>query len=411
VSAISPKPYTLRNTIQHYAWGAQNGSAFIPKLLGVPAEPGVPYAEMWMGAHPTAPSSVVTESGRVPLDAWIARNPEAILGQAVASRFDAKLPFLLKVLSIGHPLSIQAHPSKAQAEALHARDPEHYPDNNHKPEIAIALEGLTALVGVKPLSELVKTLRTYPEIAAFIGADTTARVTDAVGLGSAEADVRVRRIFSALIERARAEPQALSETIATLDQRFNRPHRAAGEIERLFVDLAVEYPDGDLGLLILFLLNLVHLEPGQAVYTPAGVPHVHLSGSVVECMAASDNVVRAGLTPKFKDSETLLEIMDARPRPVAITSSDPEAEETIYTTPAVEFEVTRWRLQRGKQYRQVTNERPSILLATAHKVLLSWPTGTRYLKQGQSVLIPASVPWYTLTSQLSAEVFRATVPL
>ena len=141
VPEVAPRPYRMHNQIQHYAWGTRDQDAYIAHLLGNEPEEGVPYAELWMGAHPKAPSTIELEDGRtVALNMWIKAHPNAILGREVAERY-GKLPFLFKVLSAGQSLSIQAHPTKAQAEKLHARDPEHYPDNNHKPEIAVAQIG------------------------------------------------------------------------------------------------------------------------------------------------------------------------------------------------------------------------------------------------------------------------------
>ncbi|OQA94318.1 MAG: Mannose-6-phosphate isomerase [Chloroflexi bacterium ADurb.Bin222] len=148
--APSPcRPFRLHNAIQPYPWGSRGAEAFIPRLLGIPAAPEQPYAELWIGAHPNAPSRVFLGDEPLSLATLIAREPVAMLGAAVAQRFDNQLPFLFKVLSAAEPLSIQAHPDKVQAERLHARDPQHYPDANHKPEVAIALDRLTALAGLK----------------------------------------------------------------------------------------------------------------------------------------------------------------------------------------------------------------------------------------------------------------------
>ncbi|HEY3342559.1 MAG TPA: mannose-6-phosphate isomerase, class I, partial [Anaerolineae bacterium] len=148
--SISARPYLMHNQVQHYEWGTHDGDAYIPQLLGITPQAGQPYAELWMGAHPKAPSTVVVDGHDIPLDQWIAAHAQELLGHAVAARFDNGLPFLLKVLAAGEALSIQAHPNKAQARLLRASDPAHYPDDNHKPEIAIAIDSLTAVMGIKP---------------------------------------------------------------------------------------------------------------------------------------------------------------------------------------------------------------------------------------------------------------------
>ena len=157
------RPFRLLNKIQHYAWGARNEQAFIAKLLQLEVEKDKPYAELWMGTHPNAPSAVeINDQEKIPLDRFIKQFPKEVLGQKVIERFGVQLPFLFKVLSAGEALSIQAHPNKEQAAMLHQRDPEHYPDDNHKPEIAIALDQLTALVGFRPLTAVSYTHLTLP---------------------------------------------------------------------------------------------------------------------------------------------------------------------------------------------------------------------------------------------------------
>src|SRR6516162_10200615 len=168
---VRARPYLMHNQVQNYEWGTHDDEAYIAALLGITPEPGKPYAELWMGAHPKAPSSVLVDRKQIPLDQWIAAHPQELLGATVAARFGKRLPFLFKVLAAGEALSIQAHPNKVQAKVLRENDPEHYPDDNHKPEIAIAIDALTALMGIKPFDELANSLWRYPEIAGFVGTE------------------------------------------------------------------------------------------------------------------------------------------------------------------------------------------------------------------------------------------------
>ncbi len=156
---IYRRPFKLLNKIQHYDWGTTNDNAFIPHLLGFSAVRDLPYAELWIGAHPSAPSDIVLQGRQSPLNKVIHDFPLEILGEYVARRFDNRFPFLLKVLSAARALSIQTHPDKEQAGKLHAADPAHYPDDNHKPEIAIALDSLTAIAGFRPPKDIAGTLR------------------------------------------------------------------------------------------------------------------------------------------------------------------------------------------------------------------------------------------------------------
>ena len=160
-----------------------------------------------MGAHPKATSSVVVNDHDIPLDQWIAAHPQELLGQVVAARFNNGLPFLFKVLAAGEALSIQAHPNKDQAKLLRASDPAHYPDDNHKPEIAIAIDALTALMGIKPFAELAETLRRYPEIAMFSGSEVSARLTDTPNASPAQQQEITRQLLTAAV-LARRQPHS-----------------------------------------------------------------------------------------------------------------------------------------------------------------------------------------------------------
>lgn len=408
---LEPRPYLLHNRIQPYEWGGRGPGAFIPRLLGIEPEPGRPYAELWIGAHPSAPSQVELGGRLVPLPDAIARQPDDILGPAVVARFGASLPFLLKVLSAARPLSIQVHPNGAQAECLHARDPEHYPDPNHKPEIAIALDGLSALAGLKPFAGIVEALERTPELAELAGPALARELVAGAGASPAEQQALVRRLFGALVACATAHEAALAAALERLEQRLRSQARPLASDEALFLDLRAEYPGPDIGLLAIFLLNQVHLQAGQGLYIAAGVPHAYLGGNIVECMAASDNVVRAGLTPKFKDAAALAEILTYELGPLPILAGAPGAREVAYPTPAAEFQVTRWELEGGDELAGATAGRLQVLLVTEGALRLAWPGGGRMaLRRGQAVLVPACLEEYSVAAASRAQVFRVTVP-
>ncbi len=415
---IAPRPYTLQNQIQPYAWGTRGADAFIPNLLGRTPKPDTPYAELWMGVHPKAPSAVVLDGDTtIPLDRWIAADPEAALGPAVAETYGG-LPFLFKVLSAGQSLSIQAHPDKAQAERLHARDPEHYPDANHKPEVAVALDRLTALRGFRPYGELRATLARYPEIAQFAG-DRAAVLLPGGATGPEAQRAAVRALFEAVIRRAIEEPDALA---AAVDSMARRVQDAAVDLDARaarFLTLRARYGSRDVGLFALYLFNLVHLEAGQGMFTAAGVPHAYLGGNIIECMANSDNVVRVGLTPKFRDAEALLEIVDPTPGPPPILTGAPDpsvipqagaSEAVVYRTPAPEFVVRRVTLAPGAAVDLPTGGRPAVLLVTQGPVTLAWPAGSETAPRGRAAFLPAVLPAVTLRAAQPAELFLAGVP-
>jgi mannose-6-phosphate isomerase len=411
---VRPRPYLLENQFQHYAWGTRDDGAFIPQLLGFTPEPGLAYAELWMGAHPKAPSRVVVDGVPVPLDRWIANHPSQILGDRVADKFSRTLPFLFKVLSAGEPLSIQAHPNKAQAVALHARDPEHYPDQNHKPELAIALDSLTALVGIRPFSGILEALARYPELADFIGSENCSRVDDARNACHQEQTEHACFLFSTLVGQSILREAELDLSIQRLAGRLSKPSAHPSEEEALFLTLRQRYTGADVGLFAVFLLNLIHLEKGQGIFTRAGIPHAYVGGNIVECMANSDNVVRVGLTPKFKDAKALIDILDCDPGPVSVLASSADPTETVYQTPASEFQVSRWEMRPRTRRREMTRDSVRILLVTEGDVLVRWGVeserGEEVFRRGQSMLIPACLKEFEVQATTFAEVFEAIVP-
>jgi mannose-6-phosphate isomerase len=410
---VEPRPYLMRNHIQHYAWGTRNDEAFIPRLLGTSPRPDTPYAELWMGAHPKAPSTVVVAGTAVSLDQWIAAHPLELLGPAVAERFSGRLPFLFKVLSAQEALSIQAHPDKAQAEVLHARDPEHYPDDNHKPELAVALDSLTALVGIKSLAGILDVLDRYPELADLVGREIHHQLKTARNPAYPEQQSLARGVFAALIRRSATCAEELSRSIDRLAGRLTESAGELREEERLFLDLRQKYTGADVGLLAIFLLNLVHLRAGEGIYTPAGIPHAYLKGNIVECMANSDNVVRVGLTPKFKDAEALIDILDCQPEAVYFLAGDPESAEVTYQTPFAEFQVSRRRMEPGAE-KSIAGSGPQVVIVTRGDVLIRWggdrESGAEALRQGQSVFVPALLEEFQVKAMRCAELFVAQVP-
>lgn len=410
--APEPRPYLLVNKIQRYPWGTRGKEAFIPRLLGVEAEAERPYAELWIGTHAKASSDVVLDGSVVSLHQLILQYPLEILGKAVSETFSGTLPFLFKVLSAAEALSVQVHPTKEQAKTLHTRDPEHYPDENHKPELAVALDSLTALVGFKRFADALKTLREYPELASFAGEDVCHKLkrarspSDHAGL--------TRLLLTTLVRRSITHEEALLQTIEQIERRLRASAGSLKEEEQVFLDLQSRYPGADVGLLSIFLLNLVHLEAGQGLFIGAGIPHAYLKGNIVECMANSDNVVRLGLTPKFKDAQTLIEILDYEPRPISFLGGVLDSGEVVYRTPAKEFQVTWWRLGRGQEQVETTKG-PRVLLVTEGQVSIGWQAGAasreQVFRRGQSALIPAFLKEFWIRGQGLAELFKVEVPI
>ncbi|MGC9394318.1 MAG: mannose-6-phosphate isomerase, class I [Anaerolineae bacterium] len=411
---VEARPYLLQNSIQHYAWGTRGNQAFIPNLLGFEQESGLPYAELWIGAHPKAPSNIVVVETVVPLDQWISAYPVQILGSEIANKFSNKLPFLFKVLSASESLSIQVHPNKAQAHALHLRDPIHYPDANHKPELAIALDSLTALMGIKPFAAIQETLRRYPEIADFIGKRVCTSVLTLVTPDLQQQQTLIQTLFSTLVENSIYYEKELVRAIEQLAERLSKSS-SLEEIEMLFLSLREKYIGPDVGLFVMFLLNLVHLEEGQGLFTDAGTPHAYIKGNIIECMANSDSVVRVGLTHKFIDPENLIDIINYNPAPLSVLGNNPDLEEKVYQTPAPEFRVSRVKFSSSTERQETTENGLELFLVTKGTLIVRWKSSSEddriILRQGQSILIPACLREFQLSTEASVELFKVEVPI
>ncbi|MCE9599743.1 MAG: mannose-6-phosphate isomerase, class I [Spirochaetia bacterium] len=282
--------YHLKCPVQKYAWGSKSQDSILRKLAAVKhatLQPEDPAAELWMGAHPSAPSIIVPED--VPLNSAIAADPDYMIGNR------GTLSFLFKILHAGSPLSIQAHPDKSLAEILHARDPANYPDGNHKPELALCLKGMRALVGFRDFNEI------HGELERRLALQPLTNFLEANG---SEVE-RLKHWYAAIM---RARPESVETAALALQAQI----KTANSVEQCFLDLSRQYGLRDPGIFAPFFLNLMEFAPGEGIFLGPNEPHSYLGGEILECMAASDNVVRAGLTPKFCDVDTLLSMLTYR---------------------------------------------------------------------------------------------------
>ena len=257
-----------------------------------------------MGTHPNGPSSIVGCQGQTLLQ-LIESDPSFHLG-SISSTTD--IPYLLKVLSIHKVLSIQSHPDTALAQKLHATNPDVYKTPCHKPEMAVALTPFTAMLGFRPLTELRTNLLSYPEIMDVVGPDAWEGVLGAydrtVGVGDFDTGVKeaVKSLFTNYMEKfPTLGPPALSSVLTRLNDKVDKT-----DLDNLVLDFAEQFP-GDCGVLSPVFLNVISCSPGESVYVGSNTPHAYVSGEIIECMARSDNVIRCGLTPKFKDVGVLCE--------------------------------------------------------------------------------------------------------
>jgi mannose-6-phosphate isomerase len=406
---FSLRPYTLYNRIQNYDWGTKNESAFIPHLIGAEIEPDRPYAELWIGAHPKAPSEIEISGERIPLNKVIEEYPIECLGAYVHRKFSGTFPFLLKVLSAAQTLSIQAHPNKLHARLLHAKDPENYPDDNHKPEIAIALDSLDALVGFKPLHSIKANLEALPELNEFVGQGMIQEIIKSNDHSTTE--YLIKQLYGNIMRRS-GEKECLAACLSNIQKRLSIKLVRSPE-EELF--LAQHKLSGvDVGLLSIFFFNLVHLLSEESIFMDAGVPHAYIKGNIIECMANSDNVVRAGLTKKFTDIEALLNIIRYDFAEYPILQSENSTNECTYRTSAEEFEVTRNKIPGGFRKECISNDRPSVYLVTHGSLEVNWNSHEtahilKFLK-GNSFFLPAALSQYEITSKIDGEFFAVTIP-
>lgn len=395
------RPHRLKNHIQNYAWGTKNEDAYIPNLLGIHPEADQTYAELWMGVHPNAPSDIMhLEKGEIPLSDWLSESPEERLGHVAREQGLKDLPYLFKVLSANEALSIQAHPDKLQAEKLHRSDPEHYPDNNHKPEVAIAIDQLDALVGFISDEAFHQLLPQLPELETLLDHHVCRKDT-------------LKSAIDHLFDIQSHEPSRIQETTQLMHQRLQQAQHI-NPAERLFLEQYEKQGPGDIGLLFLFCLNWVHLSAGEAIFLAPGVPHAYLKGNIIECMANSDNVVRLGLTGKYCDIETLKEIL------VYDESLDYRIPQTNhgflseYQTPANEFTVKTLKLPQGESVHFTGHQSLIMHLVISGDVSLHWGNDDHscscIFKQGDSFITPANLAEFKITSRQPAQLYLVEIP-
>lgn len=344
--------HVVTGQVQHYDWGT---IAEIPRLLGVESD-GCPWAEYWLGAHPKAPSLLADDcdingadraDGGQPLDRWLAEHPDQ-LGQASREVFGDRLSFLLKILSAEQPLSIQAHPSRTQAQLGFAQenaagvpidDPRRlYRDDWPKPEMIVALTEFHALYGFRDPHESRRMLTVFDAVDGFPGLvapleDPGFEGIAAVLTSCLQPDEQNRRVIAGMIAAAHDLVQGHDPASMQED---------APQLARTAVELDRAYP-GDPSILAALLMNRVHLRPGESLFLGAGTMHAYLHGTGIEIMASSDNVLRGGLTSKHIDVPALLAHAD-----LTATCVQPECPRQLpgglqhYRTPFPEF--TLWRL-------------------------------------------------------------------
>lgn len=388
--------YEIDNILRPYAWGSTTA---IAGLLGRP-ESGGPEAELWIGAHPGSPSVATRHDGTaVPLNQLIAEDPDHHLGEASVAAFGPRLPFLAKVLAAAKPLSLQVHPSLEQARAGFDRENaegvapsaanRNYRDDNHKPEMIFALTPFDALCGFR---EPAKSRDIFLHLAGCLelsGPGVPAVLSGVIDdLSQSEERNALRSAFERLITGGDGVADATKRIVDTLAAGAPlAPYQA--ELSTV-LSLNSEYP-GDPGVLISLLLNRLSLEPGEAVYLPAGNVHAYLHGLGVEVMASSDNVLRGGLTPKFVDVPELLDTVVFES--VGVPMLRPEVSELgqeLYRPPFREFQLQRIEVVPGGAPVPLAQSGAAVVIVTSGSVYLDSPKGDLQLDRGRSAFLPAA---------------------
>jgi mannose-6-phosphate isomerase len=404
---------SMRGAIRTYAWGSRTA---IAEFTGREVPTNHPEAELWLGAHPGDPAFLRTDSGEVSLLDTVRGDPDGQLGPAVRSRFGDALPFLMKVLAADEPLSLQAHPSSEQAVEGFEREERmgvplnspvrNYRDRSHKPELLVALEPFDALAGFRPPARTVE----------FLNALSVSDLDPYVHLLAGQPDANgLRALFTTWI----TAPQPALDVLvpAVLDGAISYLRSAATEFgaeARAVLELGERYPN-DAGVLAALLLNLLHLEPGQALYMPAGNLHSYLRGVGVEVMANSDNVLRGGLTPKHVDVPELLRVLDFTPAsPETLLSQvDREGFESTFTTPAAEFAVSVLELDGDDLGHEVDapcrHDGPQILLCAEGSAVVRAKADTLALHRGAAAWVSADDGPIRLVADRPTRLFRAAV--
>jgi mannose-6-phosphate isomerase len=394
----------LQNPIQEYAWGSRTA---IAELLGAPSPSAKPQAELWMGAHPKAPSEILIDGRLQALPSVLKRSPAEILGAAAARDFGNALPFLFKVLAAEKPLSIQAHPDIAQAREGFARENDlgipldspnrNYKDANHKPETICALTPFWALNGFRAPGEIISLLGAIGSTALSGHVRAFERDPNPKGL---------ERFFESIMTMDRERQRlAVEEAVG-----YARGHAAGNPAFEWMLKLDAEYP-ADIGVLSPVLLNLVRLAPGEAMFLHAGRLHAYLQGVGMELMANSDNVLRGGLTPKHVDVPELLRVLVFDEQPLSVLEPAERAPcERVYETHAREFELSVIDVSPGSSYASPEDRSVEIVFCTSGRAIAANPKSkaTVDLSKGTSVLIPAALPRYTIEGR--AVLYKAAVP-
>jgi mannose-6-phosphate isomerase len=395
--------FKLTGKAQHYQWG---GSDFIPALLNFPNGDGKPFAEYWLGAHVNSPSEI-DGSEKIHLDKFIAQD-QSVLGTKVQKQF-GRLPYLLKVLDVKEMLSIQVHPSRNAAAFEFNRENErgipvndhrrNYKDDNHKPELMLALSDFWLLHGFKPEAAMLETINTVPEFHFMLDLFRDGGYEDLYRNIMELNQEQIREILAPLLDRI--IPLYQKNLLVKADANFWAARAAITYNKEGNIDA---------GIFSVYLLNLVNLKEGEAIFQDAGILHAYLEGQNMEIMANSDNVLRGGLTPKHIDvGELMKHVSFHAVHPQVIRGTMVNDFEEAYITPAEDFQLNRIQVPSGKTA-FVSCETAEIFLVYGGSVELTEANGNPVkLGKGESAVAFAGAA-IGISAIEKSVIFRASVP-
>lgn len=400
---IVNKFYRIVGKVQHYDWG---GRRFIPNLISETNTTNIQYAEYWLGAHLKAPSIILIDKERIPLDLFLNQNPTENLGLEVAETY-GKLPYLFKVLDVCEMLSIQVHPSKEVAKIGYAIENEkgisldakhrNYKDKNHKPEIMVALSDFWLLHGFLERKKLITNLEETPELNflrnTFLEEDYLGLYKKVMNYSQEE----VNSILKPLVERISFK--FLNNKL----EKSSPAYWAAKSLENKDATI-------DKGIFSIYFFNIVNLSKGEAIFQDTGLPHAYLEGINMELMANSDNILRAGLTSKHIDIEALLENtkFEATIPNVLKGVSHKENGEIVFKTTAKDFELSKIELTKT-QIHQATSNSVELLILLKGGATFSQKEEYMSLEKGEAILIKPNIS-YEIKTNSEVEIYRAGVP-
>ncbi|EJH2590018.1 mannose-6-phosphate isomerase, class I [Vibrio parahaemolyticus] len=386
--------YTLNNPVKNFPWGSRSA---IRDYFGIDNSNLEHQAEIWMGAHPSASSSISQAGVDISLCDVIASNPDYWLGKETKENFSS-LPFLMKVLAAEEPLSIQVHPSKKAAELGFAKENEqgipldaanrNYKDGNHKPELVYALTPYLAMNGFREFAQIV---------ANFDAIDLPVLEDVFQPFKQDPNPLTLADFFAAILTlKGELKAQAISQLLNSL-KAIDKDHFAY-QASLLISRFSYLYPE-DVGLFAPLFLNVIELQPGEAMFLYAETPHAYIHGLGVEVMANSDNVLRAGLTPKYIDVEELVKNTQFKPiafENLILKPTGSQTDREVYPVPVKDF---KFDVLNPKNSISLTTSSPEILLCLSNQVKLITGMESKILCKGESVVLPASLGEYCISGK------------